>query len=1152
MTPVTTLANTREGSAIVRRLTAAILALGVALGIALVATPAEAAITAPANGAIVAGNITVSDSGASNSGNFYCGDGNMYTRVYLRSGSTNLATLINLSGSSAAGAKSATLVTRNHPNGTYTLASEVRNVVKSGLGGLGCGTSTSNTSRSITIRNTVSLGITGDLAAPANTSTPVTVSVADANVTGVNVANAPVSVSLSGGGSASGTTNAAGVVTLNLPVAGPPRNATLTVTMDGTSFYQSNSLTRAFVVEKNATSTTLAQPAPVVHGQPTSFSATVQSTNGLPAAPSGTVQFTVDGNPFGAPVALVGGEATSLSTSSLSTGNHTVGAVYSGSGSHLGSTAATKTQVVNKAATSTTLSAAPSPTVSGQGVTFTATVAVQAPGAGTLTGAVQFNIDGQPFGTAIPLSGLTAELTVSNLSTGHHDVEAVYNGDANFAASSSAVTTHSVNKADSDNVLSTSDSTAVAGQPLTFTSVVTAVAPGAGTPTGTIQFAVNGDPLGAPVTLVGGQANSPVANLPAGVYTITANYSGDANFGGGTDTITQVVVAANTTTTVSSSPNPSVFGQPVTVTAEVVPVAPATGTPEGIIQFFVDGDPAGAFAILEDGVATATLTGLSRGNHLITAVYASTDPSYITSTSEEITQVVNKANTEVDLVSSSPTSVFGQPVTFTASVAVVAPGAGAPSGTIVFRDGANVIGTEPVSSSTGGQASITVSNLTVAQHAISATYSGDDSFNGSVGSTIQRVTRALTSTVVASSANPAQTGQGVQFTATVAPVAPGAGDPSGTVRFTINGAPLGGANPIVNGVATSPNFASLTPGKYTVSATYSGDGNFVASTGVLEQGTGQNIVQGASAATVVGTPQLAEFGEAVTFTTTVTAVAPATGKPTGVVQIWEGDELLGATSLVPSTTANTSKATFVTSTLAPGSHAIRAVYVGNFNFTGSQGTTTQSVGQIETVTGIASSTNPSTFGDAVTFTATVATNPGGAGTPTGTVTFTEGSTVLGSASLATVGGQQQASITLSTLEGGLHDVKATYSGTASLAGSASPVLTQQVNQAASTLEAQVIYPALGAPNAGLVRATLTGNGGAPLAGEPLRFTTTQPTDGSVIFICDTVTDANGYAECDATSELAAINLNNGYDVTFLGNQNYLGATDRGTQFNAQD
>ena len=75
---------------------------------------------------------------------------------------------------------------------------------------------------------------------------------------------------------------------------------------------------------------------------------------------------------------------------------------------------------------------------------------------------------------------------------------ATYNGNADFASSSSAALTHGVNKAEAAVDLSTSEANAVAGEPLTFTADVTAVGPGAGTPTGTVQFAVDGTNLGGP------------------------------------------------------------------------------------------------------------------------------------------------------------------------------------------------------------------------------------------------------------------------------------------------------------------------------------------------------------------------------------------------------------------------------------------------------------------------------------------------------------------------------------------------------------------------------------------------------------------------------------------------------------------------------
>jgi hypothetical protein len=287
----------------------------------------------------------------------------------------------------------------------------------------------------------------------------------------------------------------------------------------------------------------------------------------------------------------------------------------------------------------------------------------------------------------------------------------------------------------------------------------------------------------------------------------------------------------------------------------------------------------------------------------------------------------------------------------------------------------------------------------------------------------------------------------------------------------------------------------------------------------------------------------ADFGQPVTFTSTVKGVAPATGRPSGVVQVWEGAVLLGATSLSPAG-PNTSTAQFVTSTLSPGSHSIRAVYVGNFNFEGQTAFTSQAIGQTATVTGIESSDNPSTFGDDVTLTAVVTPTADAPGDPTGTVTFTEGGDVLGTAPVSTVQGRRQASITLSGLSAGAHHVKATYSGDATYAPSTSTSFTQDVSRAASHLDAEVLITQIG-DNGGRVRATLTGNDGAPLAGQTLVFTTTQNTDHGVIQMCTAVTNAQGFADCDATTLIPAINLDGGYDVDFAGNANYLPATAHG-------
>lgn len=1132
-----------------RRFTAAFAALasGLGLGLVALASPAQAALNAPAAGSIIRGNFAFQGSALGDGTLCATGEQSGHTFSLINSSNVTVLAVPKINGTGVI--NSATYDSHAYPNGAYT----ARTVERRRTGAIFCGGNNTTVNNAVTIDNITDIAFNSPPdSAPQGTNVSVSATLTDPNASPSTLSGRTVTFSLGGGSSVNGTTNASGVATVSLPVNGAPRNTTISVSFAQTAFLKGSSASRSFEVTKNATSTTLAQPAAVVHGQATSFSATVAATNGV-LAPAGTVQFTVDGNNFGAPVALSGGTANSVSTSSLSTGNHTIGAVYSGSTDHLGSSAATKTQVVNKAETTTALSAAPSPTVSGQAVTFTADVDILSPGVGDVIGGVQFYVDGDPYGTAINLDAADkATLTISNLSVANHDVYAVYNGNADFAQSTSNTVTHGVGKADTTLDLSTSVNPAFSGAPITYTAVVAPVAPGAGNPTGTVQFAVDGAPLGAPVNVVGGQAVSPVANLQVGSKNITANYSGDANFAGQSDQLTQVVVAAQTTTTLTSSPNPSVFGQPVTLRAEVNPVAPATGAPTGTIRFVVDGATYD-FVDMVGGEAELTIPNLAVGPHTFRAVYLSDDLNFFTSTSPIVEQQVNKASTTTTVTSSSDPAVFGQPVTFTANVSVNAPGAGNPAGTIVFRDGATVIGTEPVSSSTGGQASITVSNLTVGQHAISATYSGDDSFNGSVGNAGQRITRAQTTVTLASSANPAANGEGVQFTATVLPVAPGAGTPTGNVRFFVNGANLGGNYPLVDGVVASPNFASLTPGTYTITATYNGDGNFVGSTGTLAQGTGQVVTKGNTDLTVVSGPSPSAYGDTVTVETTVKSVAPANGKPTGVVQIWEGDELLGATSLVPQSAARTSLATFTTTGLAAGTHALTAKYVGNFNFNANNGSTTQEVGQIPTVTGIDSSSNPAVYGDVVTFTATVNASTG---TPTGNVTFKEGATVLGT---APVGDGGQASLAVPGLVAGTHAVTATYNGDVSFGASTSAAYDQLITKAPSTIFAADVARPQDVPiRQGWIRAKLVDRYGNPLAGRSISFDSPPGAARPARHLCDAVTNAQGIAECDTQVISIDIGLDLGneslldihgtYDVTFAGDANNIGSTDRGHQY----
>jgi len=173
------------------------------------------------------------------------------------------------------------------------------------------------------------------------------------------------------------------------------------------------------------------------------------------------------------------------------------------------------------------------------------------------------------------------------------------------------------------------------------------------------------------------------------------------------------------------------------------------------------------------------------------------------------------------------------------------------------------------------------------------------------------------------------------------------------------------------------------------------------------------------------------FGQPVTFTATVKSTS---GTPTGMVRFNDGATALGTASLVAGV------AKFTAKSLAVGAHSITAVYAGNVNFAASKSAVLkQTVNKAGTSTSLVSTPNPSTVGQTVTFTVTVKAST--SGTPTGTVTFKDGTTTLGTGSLS--GGK--ATFKTSKLAKGVHSITAAYGGSATYLASTSPVLKQTVN-----------------------------------------------------------------------------------------------------------
>ena len=339
----------------------------------------------------------------------------------------------------------------------------------------------------------------------------------------------------------------------------------------------------------------------------------------------------------------------------------------------------------------------------------------------------------------------------------------------------------------------------------------------------------------------------------AGNYNFTAKVT-DSKSNVGTQGLMLQINQASTTTFVTSTLMTSTYGQMVTFNATVSPQYGCT--PTGTVTFYDGNAVLGPAVNLSNATAsfTTSATQLGAGMHSITVVYNG-DPNFTGSTSQVLTQTVNKAYTTSSVVSSLNPSVYGQQVMFTATVKPQY--AGTPSGSVTFYDGNTVIGSAIGLSSASTSIQL---QLAAGMHPITAVYSGDSNFyaTSAGGSTdpvlSQTVTQATTNTTVTSSPSASTTyGQAVTFTATVAPQY--AGVPSGSVTF------YDGINSIGNPVSLSSATASFTTtatqlavGTHSITATYSGDPNFYATNvgGSMAQAATQTVTPAPLTATVSG------------------------------------------------------------------------------------------------------------------------------------------------------------------------------------------------------------------------------------------------------------------------------------------------------------
>jgi len=517
--------------------------------------------------------------------------------------------------------------------------------------------------------------------------------------------------------------NGNGSCQLTSVVAG---NKTLSASYAGAVNFLASSDTEAHTVVPATTITTITSdaPDPSLPGQTYVVAVNVTSAAGTP---TGSVAVN-DGAGASCNITLASGGG-SCQLASATVGNKTLTATYTPASQAYAGSSDTESHTVALAATTTTITSdAPDP--SGVGQVYLVEVQVTS-AAGTPTGAVTVN-DGSGASCNANLNSGFALCEMVSTSGGNKTLTATYAGDANFSGSSDTEG-HAVSAiATTTTILSDNPDPSPVGVAYT---VVVSVAAGFGTPGGSVNVD-DGVSANCQITLNQGGGSCQLTSTVAGPKTLTATYVGNASYLGSSDTESHTVspgqAAATTTTITADTPEPSVPGQPYTVS---VTVSSQAGTPSGTV-IVNDGAGAGASECqlnLVNGSGSCQLTSQFAGGRVLTACLQAS-ANWAASCDNEVHDTI-KADTSLDSPQINPSpAVEGQVTQVSIALQVLSPGAGTPTGTVT------------VSASASEQCTIqlpaTSCGLTLTSPGarnITASYGGDGNFNGSQRQTTVQV-----------------------------------------------------------------------------------------------------------------------------------------------------------------------------------------------------------------------------------------------------------------------------------------------------------------------------------------------------------------------------------------------------------------------------
>jgi hypothetical protein len=345
---------------------------------------------------------------------------------------------------------------------------------------------------------------------------------------------------------------------------------------------------------------------------------------------------------------------------------------------------------------------------------------------GAATGTVTFQDGGVAIATAT-VAYNRAAFTTSYKTRGIHAITGTYSGDSNNVGSVSAALMEQVSGFATQTKLTSSGSPSEVRQPVTFTASVTSKL--GAIPDGELVTFYDGTTTLGSVAPASGVAAYTTSSLSAKTHSIQATYSGDATFNPSSAWVKQVVDKYPTTMALSSSLNPSNYGQAVTLTAKVTSAGPA---PTGTVTFRNGSVILGSKTLNASGVAILTTTKIPVGTDALTDTYNG-DAFNAKSVSAAITQTVSQASVSMVLTSYPNPSTFGASVKFTAKLTS---NGGLPSGQpVTFSYNGATLGTANVNT---GVATFSTITLPRGSDAVTAAYAGSVDYS-SASATVTQV-----------------------------------------------------------------------------------------------------------------------------------------------------------------------------------------------------------------------------------------------------------------------------------------------------------------------------------------------------------------------------------------------------------------------------